>query len=545
VQATKLPNFFLQYLLPTLTGFGWASLAVYPEIGLIILLGAFSVGLIFFGGLQHIRVEKWLFWIVSGVCAGKFLGSLVLLNFRNGILEPLAIFILCSLSHWIHSFDHKILRAGVFIGTGIALVTIVVPKTVFDFSGGDLFWKNEPELVIQRQINEITEFSIIEEKNAWALQNTTWQGSGKVRYQLEIRSKKPFQLNIAFIHAALPNGRADYICNVKTQWTLCSIKVNLSSRGATIVGIGGYDTWNSNNPVLQTRNSKVVLLTKPSLSEVLTDMTRTSGFAFNENAFGAHMTVVALLLVASLSTYFGSVALAIPALLSIFLSGSRGAFAAFVIGMLSLFVARSRFYKILPLILVVCFAVIGFLQLRAVQTTSVSTLSVIQQSGIRSLSINDSVSARGRLEIWRLALNSWLESPRTFLIGTGDLASAMKVEFDAQAASFGIHKKFLTHAHNLWFQTAGESGLIGLFGMIILWVWVIRTAWQARDAGALALLVAIFVINSVDYLFYYAPVHLAFWMAAVGFVRSTDASIGSQEKGHDLAQVRQSASLGQ
>ena len=54
--------------------------------------------------------------------------------------------------------------------------------------------------------------------------------------------------------------------------------------------------------------------------------------------------------------------------------------------------------------------------------------------------------------------------------------------------------------------------------------------WRERLAGivcddvsvglgypaGVALLAAIFVINSVDYLFFYAPVHLAFWMAAAG-----------------------------
>jgi O-antigen ligase len=138
------------------------------------------------------------------------------------------------------------------------------------------------------------------------------------------------------------------------------------------------------------------------------------------------------------------------------------------------------------------------------------------QTGLRALNISDQNTTRGRLEIWRLATKAWLENPRTFLIGTGDLASAMKVKFDARSSGYGLSKDSLTHAHNLWVQTAGESGLLGLCAMLWLWGWVILKAWQSRDAGALALLAAIFVINSVDYLFFYAPVHLAFWMAAAG-----------------------------
>ena len=77
--------------------------------------------------------------------------------------------------------------------------------------------------------------------------------------------------------------------------------------------------------------------------------------------------------------------------------------------------------------------------------------------------------------------------------------NAMKAKFDARSSSFGLTKEFLTHAHDLLIQTAGESGLVGLCAMLWLWSWVILRAWRSRDARALALLAAIFVINSVDY----------------------------------------------
>ena len=61
--------------------------------------------------------------------------------------------------------------------------------------------------------------------------------------------------------------------------------------------------------------------------------------------------------------------------------------------------------------------------------------------------------------------------------------------------------------------------------MLWLWGWVVLKAWRSRDAGALALLAAIFVINSVDYLFFYAPVHLAFWMAAAGLKQPESTTV--------------------
>ena len=97
--------------------------------------------------------------------------------------------------------------------------------------------------------------------------------------------------------------------------------------------------------------------------------------------------------------------------------------------------------------------------------------------------------------------------------------NAMNAKFDARSSSFRLTKDSLTHNYNLWIQTAGESGLLGLCAMLWLWGWVILRAWRSRDAGALALLAAIFVINSVDFLFFYAPVFLASWTGAAGFKR--------------------------
>jgi O-antigen ligase len=80
-----------------------------------------------------------------------------------------------------------------------------------------------------------------------------------------------------------------------------------------------------------------------------------------------------------------------------------------------------------------------------------------------------------------------------------------------------LSKASITHAHNLWLQTAGESGLVGLISLTCLWVLVVLRAWRNKDETALALLVVIFAINTVDYLFFYAPVSFCFWMAVTGF----------------------------
>ena len=72
--------------------------------------------------------------------------------------------------------------------------------------------------------------------------------------------------------------------------------------------------------------------------------------------------------------------------------------------------------------------------------------------------------------------------------------------------------------------TSEMGGVIGLGALIWLWGWIVLKAWRSRDASALALLTAIFVINLVDYLFFYAPIYLAFWLAGTGFVAKIDAT---------------------
>ena len=522
------------YSLPILIGVASLAFAIYPESGVFIFLIIFLVFSIKKQLLKTNKIELNLLFSIIFFCVMRIVTALTSPNLSEVLF--LSFFLVLSLhfSYWLNSYRFLGVFYGICIGIFIILIIVFIQKFSYILFENRMYWVKNSLIAKARKLGDITEFQIIDKNNSWALQNSTWQGSGKVRYELEIRSEKPFGINIAFSHVGLTNYRTDKICQVVTSWRKCYVEVNLPSRNIATVGIGGYDTWNKNNPTLQTKNSRIISLTTPNFLEVL--MARAIGFSFNENAFGAQMVIVGLLAIMLAPSNLWSFLALGSALLSIFLSGSRGALAAFAVGLLVLFIARSRFYKTLPFVLFICFAGIVFLQARTIRAIPTSVQTVTQQSGIRSLNIADKDSARGRLEIWRLATKAWLENPRTFLIGTGDLTAAMKVKLDSRATSYGLTKDTLTHAHNLWLQTAGESGLLGLLAMIWLWGWVIWKAWKARDAGALALLAAIFVINSVDYLFYYAPVHLAFWMAAAGFTKPPDQPLPSSSHSSPVLQ---------
>ena len=456
------------------------------------------------------------------------------LFFGDSISNNLLIFLYIILVIFLIDENREIVQINYYSLSLALLVTLSITLLVNLGYVSQQTWNSEPLLVIIEHKKEVFEIIPTHINDAIAYINLGYKGSGKILYELEIRADKEFDINMSLITST----RVNKICKIKTVWSKCSIEMDIVSRIFTIFSVGGFGTWKKNDPKIQIRNLHFYELTSPSFLERINylQFIRAQGFTFNSNAFGAQIAVVGLLGVIISSKYWMIILTIFPSVFTIFLSGSRGALAAFAVGLLVLFIARSRFYKSLPFVVLICFAGIAFLQFRTIRATPTSVPIVTQQSSIRSLNIADKDSARTRLEIWRLAIKSWLENPRTFLIGTGDLTAAMKVKLDARATSYGLTKDTLTHAHNLWLQTAGESGLLGLLAMMWLWGWVIWKAWKARDAGALALLAAIFVINSVDYLFYYAPVHLAFWMAAAGFTKPPDQPLPSSSHSSPVLQ---------
>jgi hypothetical protein len=498
---------------------GGVLFATHAEIGVLFLLISALVDLTvknyFCKWNFSVRGFKVFFSIVALFCFIRILLSFQTPEFWRGLLESCLVISMLIFGLWIKNSDYKsYFSKSTSIGIALLLLIIGIPRATFIFFGGSLQWFHEPSLTNKTQIGDVFLFQPIAD-NSWVLQNSTMQGAGRVRYQFEVRAKTAFETTIGFIHSSLANGRTDNPCFVSKEWRICSVEVELSKRDSATLGIGGFGKWNTTSPTLEIRNPKIVVIVPPKLSDVIFDFSRVMGFSFNENAFGAHMVILGLLAFAFIADSRWTIFTFLLTFIGLFSSGSRGALAAFTFGLFVLFLTRSRAYKLLPWVIVLAFTTIAIFQAVTIRG-SVSPIVPSSQTGLRSLNVADQDSARGRLEIWRLATKSWLENPRTFLIGTGDLASAMKVKHDARAVSFGLTKDSLTHAHNLWIQTAGESGLLGLSAMITLWCWVVWKSWKSRDAGALALLAAIFVINSVDYLFYYAPVHLAFWMAAAG-----------------------------
>ena len=412
----------------------------------------------------------------------------------------------------------KIKKQSYLMSLSLVLVIIVAFYQIWSapkILTNDWILNAEGILARVERIQDFQRFTPINPRTAYIVKTLEYQGSGEIEYHLELRSSKMFEINFVLIHPSIPGGRFDKHCLIKLEWSTCSIHAKLRNRQLTVVGLGGFDTWKGGDAAIEVRNEGLEVIVPPGIDERLASLPRISGWSFNPNAFGALIAVVFCLVVVSFKNPWWIFLFSPFVIVGLILTGSRNAMIASFCGYIILQIGRSIYFKILPWAVIAI--VIGILTFQAsILSGFIEPNPAPLSPELRSLSIVDKDSSRTRLEIWRLATKAWLNNPQTFLFGTGNLTAAMNLQLDARATGFGLSKDVITHAHNLWLQTAGERGLLGLLTMLWLWIWVIWHAWKARDAAALAILATIFVLNTVDYLFYYAPVQLCFWIAAVG-----------------------------
>jgi hypothetical protein len=403
------------------------------------------------------------------------------------------------------------LRLGLVVALGYALMgaLALLPR---------LEWVVTPDLATMTRRDEVTRFVPVNTANAWVFQQLEYQG-GDFEVRVEVRAEKPILVNTFILHQGLPGGSINVPCQVGISWSACRLRVKTISFLPAIFGLGSASTWKAGDTPLEVRNSRVTVIESPAWLERLTAITRVQGAAFNANAFGAWLAVTGLIAVASSGRWWVFGLTGLVPLIGIVLSGSRNALLAFVGGLVVLIVARSRAARALPALLVVTTLLMGW-QLWSVSRSVPPVTSPMGNSGqpqfvgTRALEVLDAGGIRLRLEVFRLAVKVFLSSP---WVGVSDMKQALDDSIDARATRAGLVPANLSHAHNLWLQMAGERGLIGVLAITALWLFVARGAWKRKDAVAIAVLSALFVLNSVDYFFHYAPIQMAFWMCAAGF----------------------------
>jgi|CXWL01.1.fsa_nt_gi O-antigen ligase len=114
-------------------------------------------------------------------------------------------------------------------------------------------------------------------------------------------------------------------------------------------------------------------------------------------------------------------------------------------------------------------------------------------SGLDAQTYNSLTSLTGRTRIWEITINSWLDNP-IFGYGPG----LWDVEYRLQYAPQYLY--IVGMAHNQFFQTLGESGALGVIGLSIYMVTLVKFGVQyfSVTRGVSLALVAVFLARSVS-----------------------------------------------
>lgn len=427
------------------------------------------------------------------------------------VFEGILMWVIYQSARLILRYFRMVFSFGLLVG----LISISIFAAWNVWFAESTQWKLEPLLAKQVNFGHYRQFEAVDTGNAWVLQLLGMQGSGQVRYTAEFKAKTPIQVSISLIHEKLANNRVDVPCQIHTDWTTCQIVTSLPSRASMIFVFGGYGSWKSGSSIVDVRNEHLDIIEPPTLLERVLNSSRAQLWAFNENAFGVWLTVFGILAIGIVNKQFPFFLSAAILILGIFTSGSRSALAAFGLGLFLLIIKDFKYFRAVLLLSTCLLITATAAQIYQQRNTNINNSLTISNSGFRAIQPNDTASSRSRLEIFRLAWLAFQDSP---WFGVGDLQKAMIAKYDTRAQNAGLVRENLTHAHNLWLQVAGESGVFGLLAMMALWIAVFARAWRLNDRLALICFAVLFLVNLTDYFFYYAPGQVVFWMSAAGFL---------------------------
>ena len=215
-------------------------------------------------------------------------------------------------------------------------------------------------------------------------------------------------------------------------------------------------------------------------------------------------------------------------------SWSRGAWLGAAVGVLVVLVLRSRRAAILSAVAALALGVVVLLGAFSPDALPQPVVERVQDvpayfglTDVLSQPVTDeNFSVVERIAHWVAAQRMWAQSP-WFGVGPGNYAVVYP------AVRLPQWEEALGHAHNIYLNVLGESGLVGLAAYLALWiavvVWLWRRAQATRQAGTadgrwlaavavggLGLVAHLSVHNLVDNLFVRGMVvYIGLWLALV------------------------------
>ena len=440
------------------------------------------------------------------------------------IEENLAVATLQAALYWALARGWRVaLRAELRLGFGttiavglfISMVFVPMIDAVAIRKGFEADWNANKAVVKSQPYAAVFRAVPRAEQDDYIYRPAYLQGPGRLTFSVDVRAERRHRIALLVSSPALPNNFAEpAYCDVSPKWRRCSVSADLPAKGFTTVYVGGWGTWSRTSPALEVRSPKLEGVRGRTLLEIAEAFPRLSGWTFNANALGVTACLIGLLALALAHSWWISLLTITAALAGIAFSGSRGAMLGFGIGVFVLVLSRFKFRRWMPLLALLPVLWISVLQDAAVRQTVKSVAR--EQQGFRSFDIANVDTAGLRLDIWRVALRAWAQSPLTVVFGVGELGAVIRQGLPQHGLNPALDEPEVTHAHNLWVQILGETGLLGFGLMAGLWAWIGWSCWQRDDVRSLALLTAVFVVNSVDYFFFYTPAQVVFWACAVG-----------------------------
>lgn len=468
------------------------GLGAFPQLG-IALCVAYGLAAVVYQRIAWRRRTWWwamvayallrVPWQMRGGGAGAWYGLLEV-AFAVGVLFGAAA---------LRTQFSKRLAIAAALGALVAVTAAALP--VWSFATPTQSWYAPSSLVDFTSDRGVDTLTPLNEGNAWVHRDLGSQGSGEIDYRFELRSERPTEVTVWFQRPDLADDLRPQTCVAdNTRWRVCSVSAKLTQRMTTVFVIGAWETWKSSSGPLQFRNAEIRILQQPTWTERLFHSNRAVGWSFNENGFGIWMTCVAALIFASSGPISGAWFLAVPCAIGVLISGSRNALIALLLisGLLIVAGLRSERSRLVAAVIAVLIALLT---------------TILIATGVQSGRGVDFLSDNGRFKIYHIAWDLAWQHP---LIGWGDFALALR-ESTAGSASGAV-----SHAHSLWLQTFGESGLLGVACLITLIVVLAYHVFRTRDKTMLAILIILIFVNSIDYFLYYSPVFFLFWLTFTG-----------------------------
>jgi hypothetical protein len=328
------------------------------------------------------------------------------------------------------------------------------------------------------------------DREAYSARYLDIQGPGRVDYSIRLRSEYPIEIRIALNHSGSTPRAESERCRLSRVWRTCRVKMQLPDPGDLQFVIGGESTWKANGPWVEAESGQfsggfgLVALQ-------LRTLPRFSGPIANPNLFAAGIAVVSVLLLLSRDQWIRWTCVPLG-LIVIILTGSRGALMATSVGVLLFIIAENR----TKWLLIVLFAVMIIAGIQSVELP------------VRSIQVTEGTD--DRIVVWKNALTAVFSSP---IYGVNDLKPWLNVHYSSKPEGESVEQ--IAHSHNLFLQIFAQEGL---FGLSIWSVWCFLLFKRFKNNFTLSkfsLLVTIFILNTFDMFFLYAPTHVVFWVAIV------------------------------